>query len=321
MSLAIAGCMTGTDPARVEALPADPGPRFGVAIQRGHLCGYGAPIETAITLAGAAPRPLGQVTQVADYQLAAALDDTVAAGLYIVSHHVVSYGQIPLRRFVKICHAAGVPVIVDAASEYDLTGFIAAGADLVIYSSHKFLGGPTGGIVAGRRDLVRAAYMQNLGIGRGMKIGKESIAGVIATLDEWASRDHAAIRATEMSVLEYWRDAIGDIAGIDPVIVPDPTGNPLSRLQVHVDPVRAGATAATLARVFAENDPALIVRNHEVELGYFQLDPCNLLPGQDVMVAAILKDVLARAERFEQQPGDDDRARNGGAAGYTSWLA
>lgn len=56
------------------------------------------------------------------------------------------------------------------------------GGDLVLYSSHKFLGGPTGGIVAGRKDLVRAAYMQNNGIGRGMKVGKESIVGAIAAL-------------------------------------------------------------------------------------------------------------------------------------------
>ena len=321
ISLAIAGCMTGTDPARIEALPADPGPRSTVAVQLGHLCGYGAPIETAIALAGATPRPIGQATHVADYQLAGALDESVAAGLYIVSHHVVSYGQIPLPRFVEICHAAGVPVIVDAASEYDLTGFLAAGADLVIYSSHKFLGGPTGGIVAGRRDLVRAAYMQNLGIGRGMKIGKESIAGIIATLDEWASRDHDAIRKTEMSVLEHWRDAISDIEGVDPVIVRDPTGNPLSRLQVNIDPARAGATAATLVRVFAGQDPALIVRDHEAELGYFQLDPCNLLPGQEILVADMLRDVLTRAARFETEPGDSDRARNAGAAGYMSWLA
>ena len=47
-----------------------------------------------------------------------------------------NYGQMPLKRFAEICHAKGVPVIVDAASEYDLKGFLADGADLVIYSSH-----------------------------------------------------------------------------------------------------------------------------------------------------------------------------------------
>ena len=87
-----------------------------------------------------------------------------------------------------------MPVIVDAASEYDLRGFVAAGADIAIYSAHKFLGGLTAGIVAGRKDLVRAAYLQNGGIGRGMKVGKEGIVGAIAALEAWAQRDHAAHR-------------------------------------------------------------------------------------------------------------------------------
>ncbi len=50
-----------------------------------------------------------------------------------------------------------MPSIVDMASEYDLRSPVELGADLVIYSAHKFLGGPTGGIVAGRKELVRAA--------------------------------------------------------------------------------------------------------------------------------------------------------------------
>ena len=110
----------------------------------------------------------------------------------MISHHTVQYGLMPLDEFVSVCHARGVPVIVDAASEYDLTGFLATGADIALYSTHKFLGGPTGGIVAGKPDLVRAAFLQNVGIGRGFKVGKESIAGTIAALEAWETRDHAA---------------------------------------------------------------------------------------------------------------------------------
>ena len=105
--------------------------------------------------------------------------------------------MIGLAEFCAVCHARGVPVIVDAASEYDLKGFLSRGADIALYSGHKFLGGPTSGIVAGRKDLVRAAYLQNRGIGRGMKVGKESIAGVMAALEAWERRDHAGIRARE----------------------------------------------------------------------------------------------------------------------------
>lgn len=321
ITLSIAGCMTGIDPGRVEALPLKPGDRNEVVVQLGHMCGYGAPVSQAVQLAGATVRPVGQSTHAMDYQLESALTGNTAAALYVVSHHVVHYGQIPFGRFVEICKSANVPVIVDAASEYDLKGFIAGGADLAIYSGHKFLGGPTAGIIAGRRELVRAAYLQNMGIGRGMKVGKESIAGAIAALRQWQKRDHGAIRAQERAALELWARALSSIDGIQPVIVPDPTSNPLERLQVNVDETAFGASAATLARALGEMDPAIVVRNHEVELGYFQLDPCNLKPGQAEMVADSLARAVVIAARLEPREGDVHTARNGGVDSYLAWLA
>lgn len=322
ITLAIAGCMTGLDPARVEALPSAPGPRHAVAVQMGHLCEYGAPVSQAIALAGGQTRIVGQSTSVKDYQLKAALDENCVAALYVVSHHVVDYGMIPLETFAKIAHAKGVPVIVDAASEYDLTGFLAAGADLVIYSGHKFLGGPTSGIVAGRRDLVRAAYLQNIGIGRGMKTGKETIAGAIAAMEQWMERDHDAIRAEENRALDLWQSAIQSLSGITPIRIPDPTNNPLERLQVWVDPASAGASAAQFAEIFGQQDPPLIVRGHEVEKGYFQLDPCNLMAGQAELVRDMLVAVLAdgrAASTVDPHLAAAD-ARNGGTQSYLDWL-
>ncbi len=320
ITLSVAACMTGTDPGRIEALPMDPGEKNEVVVQLGHMCGYGAPVSQAIELAGATVRPIGQSTHVADYQLESALTAKTAAALYVVSHHVVEYGQIPLRRFAQICRRANVPVIVDAASEYDLTGFIADGASLTVYSGHKFLGGPTSGIIAGKHELVRAAYMQNMGIGRGMKIGKESIAGAIAALRQWQTRDHAGIRAEERRALELWVAALKPIAGINPVIVPDPTANPLERLQVNIDAAKLGASPATVARALGEQDPAIIVRNHETELGYFQLDPCNLKPGQAEMVAAVLAKVCGNAANIVAKDSDAHAARNGGVNAYLTWL-
>lgn len=319
ISLGVAACLTGTDVGRIQALPLDPGPRPGVVVQAGHLCDYGAPVETAVHLTGADVHPVGTSTLCTDYQLAAALDDTVAAALYVVSHHVVHYGQVPFARFAEIAREKGVPVIVDAASEYDLTGFIEHGADLAIYSGHKFLSGPTSGLIAGRRELVRAAYMQNLGIGRGLKVGKESIAGVIAAMEAWMARDAGAIRARERAALDRWCAAVDGLAGIRAEIVPDPTGNPLDRFQIDVDAAEAGANAGQFAAVLAAQDPALIVRDHEVELGYFQLDPCNLLPGQAEIVANTLTRVLSDGQSVADHPEADPR--NAGVNGYLGWLA
>ena len=171
ITLTIAGAMTGVDLARVESLPDTAGMKDEVVILSGHMTGYGASVEQAIRLAGAKVVPVGNVTDARHYQLAAKITERTAAALYVVSHHTVQYGQLPLTEFSRICHEKGVPVIADLASECDLKGFLAAGADVAIYSAHMFLGGMTAGIVAGRKDLVRATFLQNSGIGRGMKVG------------------------------------------------------------------------------------------------------------------------------------------------------
>ncbi|MCW3475280.1 aminotransferase class V-fold PLP-dependent enzyme [Limobrevibacterium gyesilva] len=296
ITLGVAGAMTGSDLAAIERLPDATGLKNEVVILAGHMVSYGAPIEQGIRLAGARVVPVGQATSARPHQLAGAINGQTAAAVYVVSHHTVPYGMLPLAEFAEIAHAKGVPVIVDAASEYDLRGFIAAGADLALYSAHKFLGGPTGGIVAGREDLVRAAFLQNMGIGRGMKVGKEGIAGTIAALEAWERRDHAAIRARETAALELWQTTLEGRAGITPAIVADPTNNPLDRLHVAVDPAAAHITAWDLADRLAAGSQPVIVRDHEIEHGYFYMDPCNLHPGEEVIVAGRLAEELDRAQ-------------------------
>ena len=291
IALAIAGAMTRDDLLAVERLPNAAGLKTEVPIQVGHMVSYGAPVDQSIRLVGATVVPVGTVSSSYAYQLDNAITERTAAALYVVSHHTVQYGMIPLVDFAAICRAKNVPVIVDVASEYDLKGFLAKGADVVIYSGHKFLGGPTTGLVAGRKNLVRAAYLQNRGIGRGMKVGKESIVGVMAALEAWATRDHAGIRQRERTALDLWLAALRGLPGIDAAIVPDPTDNPLDRLEVSVRP-ESGFTAASLCAALAAGDPPVIVRDHETDRGHFYLDPCNLHPGEAEIVASRLADTL-----------------------------
>lgn len=297
ITVAVAGAMTGTDLAAIERLPRTDGLKDEVVIQTGHMVSYGAPVEQGIRLAGATVVPVGQATSAHDYQLAGAITERTAAAVYVVSHHTVQYGQIPLERFAEIAHARGVPVVVDAASEYDLKGFLARGGDIALYSAHKFLGGATAGIVAGRRDLVHAAFLQSHGIGRGMKVGKEGMIGTIAALEAWERRDHAAVREREAACLRLWRDRLAGRAGIEATIVPDPTANPLDRLMVRVAPDQARITAWDLADALAAGDPPVIVRDHEIEHGLFFMDPCNLHPGEERIVADRLDQELERARR------------------------
>ncbi|MBZ9735456.1 aminotransferase class V-fold PLP-dependent enzyme [Mesorhizobium sp. CA18] len=315
ITMAIAGAMTGTNLLAIERLPDDTeGLKSEVVIQLGHIVNYGAPIDQSIRVAGAKVIPAGTVSVTQDYHVREAINERTAAALYVVAHHTVQYGMLSLEEFCEICHAKGVPVIVDAASEYDLRSFLARGADIVVYSGHKFLSGPTSGIVTGRKDLVRAAYLQNRGVARAMKVGKESIAGTMAALDAWEKRDHVGIRRREEAALNLWKDSLQGIPGIGAEIIPDPTNNPLDRLQVFVRP-ESRFTAAGLASALAAGSPPVIVRNHEVERGHFFLDPCNLHPGEAEIVAEQLRAVLTAKER----PADAMKIARKDSSGSLRW--
>ncbi|RVD60850.1 aminotransferase class V-fold PLP-dependent enzyme [Mesorhizobium sp. M2D.F.Ca.ET.185.01.1.1] len=315
ITMAIAGAMTGTNLLAIERLPDDTeGLKSEVVIQLGHIVNYGAPIDQSIRVAGAKVIPAGTVSVTQDYHVREAINERTAAALFVVAHHTVQYGMLSLEEFCEICQAKGVPVIVDAASEYDLRSFLARGADIVVYSGHKFLSGPTSGIVTGRKDLVRAAYLQNRGVARAMKVGKESIAGTMAALDAWERRDHAGIRRREEAALNLWKDALQGIPGIGAEIIPDPTSNPLDRLQVFVRP-ESRFTAAGLASALAAGSPPIIVRNHEVERGHFFLDPCNLHPGEAEIVAEQLRAVLTAKDR----PANAMKVSRKDSAGSLRW--
>lgn len=295
ISLAVAATITGPDLLAIEKLPETMTDKNEVLVQMGHMVSYGAPVDQSIRLAGGKVVMVGQATSAHRYHMENAITDKTACAVYVVSHHVVDYGLLNLREFVEIAHAKNVPVIVDAASEYDLKLFLAQGADIVLYSGHKFLGGPTSGIVAGRKDLVRNAFLQNMGIGRGMKVGKESIYGVMAALEAWEKRDHAGIRERETSYLSLWKETLANRPGVTALIEPDPTNNPLDRMRVIISPQEAHITAWDLAAALRQGPQPIIVRDHEVEHHYFYLDPCNLHPGQETIVASRLTEELDKA--------------------------
>ncbi|MGE4221299.1 MAG: aminotransferase class V-fold PLP-dependent enzyme, partial [Alphaproteobacteria bacterium] len=177
LSVSVAACMTGTDIVKVEQLPDTAGMKNEVILQKGHDVHYGSRLSQKLRLPGARVVEVGTATDCAQYQLRGAIGPQTAAAVFVWSHHCVLPGLLDLRAFASVCREAGVPVIVDAANEYDWPGMLAMGADLVIFSALKAARGPTAGVIAGREDLVRACMFQERGIGRPMKAGKEGVIG------------------------------------------------------------------------------------------------------------------------------------------------
>lgn len=298
MTQAIAACLTGDDLVRIEALP-EVDVENRVILPMGHMVNYGAPVDQTIRLAGAQIVPIGTAAQCETWHLRRALENGAAAAMYVVSHHTVRENELPMDLFIGLCREHGVPVIVDMASEFDLTGPISLGASVVITSGHKFLTGVTSGIVAGTEDLVRALYLQHRGIGRIMKAGKESVVGAMAALELWEARNHQAERAREEALVDRWMKALADIPGLDLSRHADWTGNPITRLKIVVDPKTARAHAWELVeRLAARKNPRIILRDDLVERGEVYLDPCNVTDDEAALVAAAIAEEM---QRFRDQ--------------------
>jgi uncharacterized pyridoxal phosphate-dependent enzyme len=315
--IAVAACMTGLDLARIERLPDTTGTRDELVIQKGHVVNYGSTITGDLRLTGARVIEFGAATETGIYQLEAVLGPNTAAAVYVVSHHCAPTGMIELGRFCAACHSAGVPVIVDAAAEYGWPAFLAAGADLVLFSAQKAMGGPTAGVIAGRRELVRACQAQNRGVGRPMKAGKEAVMGTIAALERWAALDHAAIEAEVEARVKVAIERLAGLPGITAAAVRDETGNPFSRVVLTVDPSASGHTAYALARTLARGEPRVLLRSLYADRGILQLDVRRLdAPTLDLVCARIAEAVAMPAEPAAPPPAPADRS----AAAVHAWL-
>ena len=291
--ISLAAAMTGADLGLAEDLPdISKVSKNEVIILKGHVVNYGSNINQQIRLVGATPVEVGTVTVIEPYQLRHAITEKTCAGLWVVSHHTVQSGLIGLQTFIEICHEKGVSVIVDAATEYDLKIFINMGADIVLYSGHKFLSGPTSGIVTGNSALIKAAYMhQSNGIGRAMKAGKDGVVGAIAAIQRWQNIDHRKLHDEEYQRLTHIRKGLEKIRGLCVEEHADPTGNPITRLKVSIDPELSGLRIEELSKALLQGNPQIVVRDHHLDLGFFQIDPCNMKSGDPERVVSRVQEL------------------------------
>ena len=130
----------------------------------------------------------------------AAINERMSAIFYFYNISRMK-GQVPLEDGIAIARRHGIPLIVDAAAQLppveNLWRFTEMGADLAIFSGGKGLCGPqSSGLVVGRKALIDAiAFHANprIALGRPMKVGKEEIVGLLATVKRYLTLDHAAI--------------------------------------------------------------------------------------------------------------------------------
>ena len=295
----VASMMTGNDLEKILKLPNTANLKNKVLIQRGHLTNYGAEVRQGIELSGAKVLSCGFKDSCSIEQLEKPLSKNkknIACAMYVVSHHCSDYNAVEISKFLKLCKKYKIPTIVDAASEEYMEEFFKIGADISIFSAHKFMGSLTAGILAGKKKYIKNIYLQNLGIGRGMKVGKEAIFAAIVAVENWYKRDIKKEIDNQNKILKFWIKFFEKekFNGISCEIVPDPTGNKINRLRIYVDHKISNYTIQSFSYHLEKNNPAIFVRDDLIHLNHFELDTCNLKKGQEKIVAKEIKKIVIK---------------------------
>src|SRR5262245_29640854 len=120
------------------------------------------------------------------------------AMVYILAGPEADQSPLNTRAIAQLASQKRVPVLVDAAAEILTVPnvHLENGATLVAYSGGKCIRGPqSAGLLLGRKDLVRAAWVHSAphhGFARSMKVGKEEAIGMLMAVEMWMKRDHKA---------------------------------------------------------------------------------------------------------------------------------
>ena len=181
---AAAACLTGTDAERVQRLPFTDGWRNRFVIPQVDAHDY---LFQVIASVGGVLVKVGSKESCPTAAIEEALDDDTAA----VVHYLGKQTLQQLAEVVAVAEPRGIPVIVDAAAQLpprsNLTEPVRLGAGLVVFSGGKGLRGPqSSGLVLGKAELIEAARMNGSpasSVGRGMKVGKEELMGLLAAVE------------------------------------------------------------------------------------------------------------------------------------------
>ena len=318
LTLAAAAAMTRWDIAKMAALPQSDGFPNEILLPRTHHTGY----AHALRASGARLVDIGHndrgtgagVRGLEAWEIEAAINPRTAAFAFAVTPANIA----DLPAVVEVCRPKNIPVIVDAAAQLppkaNLRRFVDLGADLVAFSGGKAIGGPqASGILAGRRELVGAALVQQLdmdvppatwaapdlidvkkmrgiphhGLGRGFKAGKEEIVGLLVALERYAAADDEATNATLEKRLQRIARELGELCRKTVLSARDTGKVPQLHLTVE-DPVGLSA------RLQAADPPVHLSERHAAQ-GILIVDPQALRPEDDAALAAALRAALEAA--------------------------
>ena len=261
--------------------------------------------DFAVECAGGRMVEVGSKEGTTILDLESAYNSERTAAYYFTVHG--SQKGIPLEKMVEVAHRNGVPVIVDAAPDLRPKNifryYIDKGADLVLFSGGKHLGGPNNsGILAGRGDLIKLAHLQAYpfnGIGRQAKMSRETIIGLVEAIKQYLERDDEAMFKLYQDRARKIAEHVGLLPGVESGLAYEYTSS-TGELMTPFTYVKlsetAGMTLRELHGKLLENDPpietlypAFLIQN---PLKYLTINPEYLLDGDDKIVVDRMREIF-----------------------------
>jgi D-glucosaminate-6-phosphate ammonia-lyase len=275
-----AGCVTGGDPDKLWMIPNLVGMKDEVIIPSYSRSAYDA-------AAKAVGVRMVEVSTMEDLKLAIG---PRTAMILVLAGARSENGPLSLKEISSVAKPLGVPILVDAAAEgLELPNpHISQGADLVAYSGGKYLRGPQcAGILIGRKDLVIASRINagpHHGFGRGFKVGREEIMGMLAAVEMWFKRDHAAEWKTWISWAQHIAKRIGGIQGLSSDLnEPKARSNRAPSIQLKWDQSIIPLTGEEMEKLLWDGTPRIAVSG----AGSFLPFPPNLQPNISIAMVSL----------------------------------
>ena len=296
MLLGAAGCLTGTDQEKIEALPHPTWEKVECLTQTQHRFNYDRAYRAAGMKIVEADTKQGLIGKISEKTAMI----SVLARVYRQKNNPP--GTLMPEELIEIGKKHGIPVLVDAASELPpadiMTRYTKAGADLVVISGGKGLRGPqSSGILAGRRDLIEAAALNHSpykAVGRGMKVGKEEIMGLVAAVRRYAALDHNAVAEGWNKKAQYIADELNKV----PSMTAECKDNTQGYNNVHFrwDKAVIPLSAGELSKELRAGEPRILISGGGDQPSAGLTTQCMRDGDEIFAVRGIVKLLLSRAK-------------------------
>ena len=290
MSIGMAGILTGMDPKKVKQLPNTEGMRNEVIIQESHTIGY----AQALTNVGA---------KVVKIKTARDLEKAInkkTAMLWFLNAHT-DQGAIKWEEFIALGKKHNIPTFIDCAADVppveNLFKFTKMGFDLVAFSGGKGIRGPqSAGLLLGKRKYIEAARMhtppRGETIGRGMKVNKEEVLGMLAALELYLQKDHKAEWAMWEAQVKLISDSALKIKGVETEVHVPKYANHVPSLRIRWNQNLVKITPNEVRDQLKNGHPSIQTVGDNSSVG---ITTWMMVPGQERIVAIRISEILSSA--------------------------